>query len=206
MLAGYSILTYDRLGDGLSSKPDAYDVLQTPLQAEVLKELTALSLSGQLLKASIKTSAAGNIPSYKADKVVHVGHSYGSIITNFFLGKYGKMSSAAILTGFLINPKASLLKLEAGDFAFAAQDDPARFGDRGSGYVVFGTLGSFQLDSLKKETLDPEILQVYNSTLKQTTAVGELLSLGTGVGDVVNDFTGPLQVRKFKFRLKTTRS
>ena len=34
LAAGYPILTYDRLSTGLSSKPDAYRVVQAPLQLE----------------------------------------------------------------------------------------------------------------------------------------------------------------------------
>lgn len=40
---GYSILTYDRLGTGNSTKADAYDVLQAAVQIEVLRGLTELS-------------------------------------------------------------------------------------------------------------------------------------------------------------------
>jgi hypothetical protein len=34
--AGYSIFTYDRLGAGQSDHPDAYEVVQSPLELDVL--------------------------------------------------------------------------------------------------------------------------------------------------------------------------
>jgi pimeloyl-ACP methyl ester carboxylesterase len=178
----------------LSSKPDAYKILQTPLQSEVIKELTILSTSGDLLKVSNKTGGDKTL-TYQPSTIVHVGHSYGSIATNLFLTTYPNMSDAALLTGFLISPKAASLKLEAGDFAYAAQLDPVRFADRGSGYMAFGTLSSFQLDSLRKATFEPDVLLYYNET-KETVAVGELLSLTVGVGAPVKGFRGPVQVSK----------
>lgn len=176
----------------MSSKPDAYDILQTPLQSEVIKELTVLATSGDLLKVSNKTGGDKTL-TYQPSRLVHVGHSYGSIATNLFLTNHPELSDAALLTGFLISPKAAGLKLEAGDFAYAAQLDPVRFADRGSGYMAFGTLSSFQLDSLRRATLEPGVLLYYNET-RQTVAVGELLSLTVGVGAPVKGFTGPVQV------------
>ena len=48
--AGYSILTYDRLGVGESDHPDAYTVVQAPLELEILKELTLRARNGTLKK------------------------------------------------------------------------------------------------------------------------------------------------------------
>lgn len=48
--AGYSVLTWDRLGTGQSDKPDAYDVVQAPLELEILREITILARSRQLSK------------------------------------------------------------------------------------------------------------------------------------------------------------
>ncbi|KAH8893669.1 alpha/beta-hydrolase [Thozetella sp. PMI_491] len=194
---GYATFAYDRLGAGLSSLPDAYDVLQTPLQGEVLRALTELSLSGLFFKDSVIQSgnaALAGYKAYKADKVVHVGHSYGSIITNWFIGQYGSLSAGAILTGFLIGNETAALKLEVADLAYAPEDDPVKFANRTSGYLVFGTANAWQLDSFRKETLDPQVLQYWSSELKTTLGVGELLSLGTGVGEVVRGFNGPLQM------------
>ena len=46
--AGYSILTYDRLGTGQSDHPDAYDVVQAPLELEILRQLTLMARNGTL--------------------------------------------------------------------------------------------------------------------------------------------------------------
>ncbi|KAK5241614.1 hypothetical protein LTS06_012004, partial [Exophiala xenobiotica] len=44
--AGYSILTYDRLGAGRSDHPDAYSVVQAPLELEILRQLTLMARNG----------------------------------------------------------------------------------------------------------------------------------------------------------------
>jgi len=59
--AGYSILTYDRLGTGQSDKPDAYDVVQAPLEVEILREITLLSRAGQLGKMA-QLSFSASVP------------------------------------------------------------------------------------------------------------------------------------------------
>lgn len=194
LAAGYAVVNYDRLGTGLSSLPDGYNDLQTPLQGEVLKALTVMALDGTLVSESEITGGNASLE-YTTDKIVHVGHSYGSIITNWFLGQYGNLSSGAILTGFLLSNESAELKLEVGDLAYAPEYDPQRYGNRTGGYLAFGTMNAFQLDSFRSETLDPGMLLWWNTTIQGTTSVGELLSLGVGVGDTVTEFTGPLKVR-----------
>jgi hypothetical protein len=44
--AGYSIMIHDRLGTGLSEKPDAYEIVQGPPQIEILNQLTGLPVPG----------------------------------------------------------------------------------------------------------------------------------------------------------------
>ncbi|KAM6486218.1 alpha/beta-hydrolase [Trichoderma sp. SZMC 28011] len=191
---GYAVLAYDRLGAGLSSLPDAYDYLQVPLQGEVLRALTERALNGTIVTASEKTGGNSSIADYTAQQVVHVGHSYGSIVTNWFLARYGSLSAGAILTGFLIDSEFANLKVEIADLSYAAEHNPTLFENRTSGYLAFGSLTAFQADSFKKETLDPNVLTYWNEEIQSSLGVGEVLTLGTGVGDVVADFTGPLQI------------
>ncbi|KAL7808391.1 alpha/beta-hydrolase [Trichoderma gracile] len=190
---GYAVLAYDRLGAGQSSLPDAYDDLQVPLQGEVLRALTEIALNGKLTTASNQTGESSGVTEYTADKVVHVGHSYGSIITNWFLARYGSISAGAILTGFLIDNQFANLKVEIADLSYAPEHNPALFANRTSGYLAFGSVTALQADSFKKETLDPNVLSLWNDSIQSSLGLGEVLTLGTGVGDLVEDFTGPLQ-------------
>lgn len=102
---GYSILTYDRLGTGNSTKADAYTMVQAGVEIEIVRTLTELARAGKLMScAKVIGSRATNNTSamndYVPDKVVHVGHSYGSFMTSGLLARYGNMSDGAILSQY----------------------------------------------------------------------------------------------------------
>lgn len=63
---GYAAFFYDRLGVGVSSKPDALTVVQSPLEVQI-----AYVLEGMLRKGSFSNIAF--------ETVIGVGHSFGSI-------------------------------------------------------------------------------------------------------------------------------
>lgn len=64
--AGYATFFYDRLGIGQSEKPDAVDTVQTGLEIAIARTLAQSLRKGDFAKKSF-------------DKVVGVGHSFGSI-------------------------------------------------------------------------------------------------------------------------------
>ena len=192
--AGYSILTYDRLGTGESDKPDAYDIVQLPLQVEILKELTIMSRSGSLAAmANPQFSNGITCPSFS--KVVHVGHSLGSVRTGGLLSSYPDLSDGAIETGFIVNQYSSVYKQASWGWQFAPENDPHRFGDRGSGYIVPGTASSMQQSFLSNAggVLDPKMVD-YAHEIKQPATVGVFMSTVAVAGRPAPDFRGPLQV------------
>jgi pimeloyl-ACP methyl ester carboxylesterase len=192
--AGYSILTYDRIGTGKSSKPDAYDIVQWPLHVEILQELTKIAKSGKLLSiASIPSRSP--ISEFKPEKIVQVGHSFGSIMVTSLLAKYGADCDGAILTGFVPIAQLGAVKIEAFGNEFAKESDPHRFGDRPSGYVVQGTKGAVQQIFFKKGAFDHEMLS-YAERIKQTMTAGEAVSFAATIGGVAPEFKGPIQVSR----------
>ncbi|KAJ4288172.1 hypothetical protein N0V90_012189 [Kalmusia sp. IMI 367209] len=85
--AGYSVFYYDRLGVGLSSRVSGYEIEANP-QTELLASL-------------LKSLRAGKYTSnIKPSKLILVGHSFGTAISNFILGKYPELADAAVLTGY----------------------------------------------------------------------------------------------------------
>lgn len=193
---GYSILTYDRIGNGASTKPDAYNVGQAPVETEVLVELTKLARSGKLIESSkirSEGSHLSDIGSYKPTKIVHVGHSFGSIVTIGFLSSYGELSDGAVLTGFVYGSQVGTITPSAFGYEFAPAHDASRFGDRPSGYLVQATKSNIQQVFLKKGAFEPKMLH-YAESIKQTATVGELLSGGAALGLPAPAFTGPVQV------------
>lgn len=195
---GYSILTYDRLGTGNSTKADAYEILQAGVEIEVLRGLTQLARTGELVQVSDVVGASCDdisvLENYTPHKVTHIGHSYGSFMTSGLLSRYGNLSDGAILTGFLINEHLlNEVGPEAFGFEFAAESDPDRFADRPSGYIVAATESNIQQIFLKKGLFEPELLR-YAELIKQPNAVAELISGNQAFGRPATDFKGPLQV------------
>ncbi|KAK2616735.1 hypothetical protein QQS21_000347 [Conoideocrella luteorostrata] len=190
---GYSILTYDRVGNGHSSKPDAYVVAQESVAVEVLRELTRLARNGDLAKASkMKHSRRNPICAYRPNKIVHVGHSFGSAITVALLSLYGNVSDGALMTSFMLGSQTGLAKFSEFGFEFAPQHDSRRFGDRSSGYLVQATQTNIQQIYLRKGSFKPEVLR-YAELIKQTTSVGEIVTTGVLLGHPAPLFSGPIQ-------------
>ena len=78
--AGYATFTYDRLGSGESEKPDPINIVQSPLEVELLHQLV------QHLK-----------PAYK--NVICGAHSFGTTIQANHDAKYPSDCAAVIATG-----------------------------------------------------------------------------------------------------------
>lgn len=101
---GYSILTYDRLGTGNSTKADAYDIVQAGVEIEIVRGVTELARAGKLVSSSNVVQSTcndtGALVNYVPSKVVHIGHSYGSFMTSGLLARYGNLSDGAILSEY----------------------------------------------------------------------------------------------------------
>lgn len=193
---GYSVFTYDRLGTGSSDKPDAYDVVQTDVQVEILRQLTLLLRSGKLISSSKKLGGVSTLDRYKPNKIIHVGHSFGTICTIGLLQVNGSISDGAILTGFLPNDQLGGISVGTWGFEFARESDPKRFSDRGSGYIVQKTKYNVLLSFLKKGSFEPALLD-YAEQIKQPNSLSEFVSIGAIFGTPAKDYKGPVQVCPF---------
>jgi len=134
--AGYSILTYDRLGVGQSDHPDAYTVTQGPLEQEILRQLTLMARNGTLYSFAKKAKPADAAfeTLTKPKKVIHIGHSFGSFLTSAFIANYCELSDGAIITGYLYTKFLASAGSTSFEVEYAATGHPPF--DRPSGYVV----------------------------------------------------------------------
>jgi alpha-beta hydrolase superfamily lysophospholipase len=192
---GYSIFTYDRLGTGASDKPDAYDIVQTTVQVEILRQLTSLARAGKLVRSSkkISGSSASVLGRYTPSKIIHVGHSFGSVATIGLLTQDGAASDGAIITGFLYNDQLAGASVATWGFEFARQNDPVLFGDRPSGYIVQATKSNTQISFLKEGSFEPALLD-YAWKIRQPNSVSEFVSIGEVLFKPAPDFKGPILV------------
>jgi len=165
LAAGYSTLSYDRLGTGLSTKADPYTEIQAPLELTILIELTAMLRSGKI--------AGCDIPL----KVVHVGHSYGSILTNGLTAAEPALTDGIVLTGYSNNLTFQGLFLATGGH-LASENQPARFSGYSSGYLTWADKYYNQYDFLYYPYFDSNVLNAAEAT-KWPFTVGQLLTGGS---------------------------
>jgi pimeloyl-ACP methyl ester carboxylesterase len=125
---GYSTLSYDRLGNGLSEIVDPYSIQQAPIELAILAELTKKLRAGSL---------ASCVPKAKG-KVLHVGHSFGSDLSNALAAAYPTLSDGVAMTGYSAQALGFYGFATASLFHLAKENQPARFGDRSTGSLSGG--------------------------------------------------------------------
>ncbi|KAH8892783.1 hypothetical protein GQ53DRAFT_718383 [Thozetella sp. PMI_491] len=193
---GYSVLTYDRIGTGKSDKPNAYDIVQAPTEIEALAGLTKLARSGKLISSSKVLSAAdskGVVADFRPSKIVHVGHSYGSLLISSMLVQYGDLGDGAILSGYFFSSEQGKIDVGHFDHEFAKEHDPVRFGEYPSGYFVLTTESDLQKLYFRKGGFEPELL-TYAEKIKQPEGVGIYGSEGIYMPEAAPEFKGPVQL------------
>ncbi|MCJ1398728.1 hypothetical protein MMC11_001929 [Xylographa trunciseda] len=175
--AGYSTFAYDRLGTGASTKADPYDIVQAPVELAILAELTQMLRSGQI--AGCETH----------EKYVHVGHSFGSVLTNSLVAVAPQLSDGIILTGYSNNfsfqdPFVSTTG------HLASENQPARFSGLSSGYITWADKYYNQFSFLYYPYFDPAVLEAAEGA-KWPFTVGELIT--TGIVDfLAPQYKGPV--------------
>jgi pimeloyl-ACP methyl ester carboxylesterase len=162
--SGYATFFYDRIGTGLSSKPDPYTMIQVPIELAILVELTKLLRSGKI---------SPKIP--KALKVVHVGHSYGSQLTNALVASLPELSDGAIMSGYSHNTTWQRWFQIATGWHLARDNQPARFANYSTGYMTWGDKFYNQYAFLKYPFFDDETLTKAEAN-KMPYTLGELLT------------------------------
>ncbi len=119
--AGYATLAYDRLGTGLSTHPDPLQIVQLPLQIEILHIL-------------VQQTRSGAIGGHSFTKVVGVGHSLGSALTQGAAAKYPKDFDALILQGTSTNFNYAFTGVASEDQQIANTQASSKFKNLADGY------------------------------------------------------------------------
>ena len=198
--AGYSILTYDRLGTGQSDHPDAYLVTQAPLELEILHQLTLMTRNGTLYNlfrvaanATQDTALATLRPT--PSKVIHIGHSFGSFLTSAFIARYGSLSDGAIITGYLLTENLASAGSTTFSLGYASTLNL-------SGYVEGSAAGvqSVFFGGNTSTAFTTELL-AYGNSIKQPLPVGEIASAFWLLANPASNSTSPVlyQLPEFDF-------
>lgn len=178
--AGYSTLSWNRLGIEPSTVADPYTEIQAPVELALLAGLTALARAGNLTQ----------VP--QPQKVIHVGHSWGSILSNALAAVAPTLSDGVVLTGYSdIATYQSLFAASTG-FRFASHNQPARFPNKtySTGFLTWPDQYANQYSFLEYPYFDPAVLAFAEAT-KYPFTVGEFLSAGAIPSQAPN-FKGPV--------------
>jgi pimeloyl-ACP methyl ester carboxylesterase len=146
--AGYATMAWSRPGTGLSSSGNAYSILQTEIQAAVLVELTKLLRSGSL---------HADIPK-PIGRVLHVGHSFGSALSNILIAKNPELSDGVVLTGMSHNLTVGTQFPASTNFHLAKENQPERFGNLSTGIITWADELALQYNFFKHPYFDPAVL------------------------------------------------
>jgi len=118
---GYATLAYDRLSIGNSTHAPnstaARDQFQSFLEIQALRSLTLQIRNGSMPHVN-----------QTYEKIVHVGHSFGSAQTYALVAAYPTISDGIVLTGFSMNASFVGYFAAGADFQLANLNQPFRFG------------------------------------------------------------------------------
>ncbi|KAL8868118.1 MAG: hypothetical protein Q9174_005205, partial [Haloplaca sp. 1 TL-2023] len=152
---GFCTLSIDRLGEGNSSKADPLNVLQAPAEMSVLYELTSMLRNGTL----------PNVP-HAFTKIVHVGHSFGSLLSYLLVRMHPTASDGLVLTGFSQNGTYLPATVASWDVKLARLNQPFRFGN-----ISYSAVSS-ALSMLRAPEFD--LPQIRSGLAKYNITAGEL--------------------------------
>ena len=142
--AGYATFSYDRIGVGRSEHPDPNQVVQGPIQVEIAHALVTVLRDGKISPFS----------SFK--KVIGVGHSGGSTVTNGVTTKYPQDFDAVILTGTSTSAAFVNTALASFDLTIANTDPSRKFSRLSNGYLVQPLQQSIQFPYYRWPNFPPE--------------------------------------------------
>lgn len=180
--AGYSTFSYDRIGNGASTIADPYNTVQTVIELAILTKLTIMLRAGTISKEI-------SVPK----KIVHVGHSYGSQLSNALIASTPDLSDGVVLTGYSLNATWFPWFERVSTFHLASENQPGRFSDFSSGYLTWGDKYSNQYAFLKYPYFDPQVLDKAEKG-KNPFTLGEFITFPL-LSAVAPKFEKPVLVR-----------
>lgn len=116
---GYCTVAIDRFGIGNSSHGDPLNLIQAPAEVSALYEVTMMLRNGTFPQVN-----------HTFDKVVHVGHSFGSAQTYLLSAMYPNATDGVALTGFSMNATWLAQTLAGWNLHIANLNQPLRFGNQ----------------------------------------------------------------------------
>ncbi|KAH6674980.1 hypothetical protein B0J14DRAFT_25506 [Halenospora varia] len=177
---GYATIAMDNLGNGDSSRPDPLNIVQSPLQLAIIRQIM-ISLR------------AGSLPSISKPfkKIIFGTHSYGSILGRALATVFPTSGADAYVLTATSNKLAGFGNVPATfQAASASVRDPKRYSILPNGYLSPSPEGLRQTVYSFDGDFDPRLL-AFDQRGPHTFAIGELAAQRTATP---SNFTGPVLV------------
>ncbi|EJD50747.1 cytochrome P450 [Auricularia subglabra TFB-10046 SS5] len=176
---GYPVLAYDRLGDGLSERPDGRTVVQTALEIAIGVQIVQRARAGTLHKS---------LQGFR--KVVQVGHSLGSVVTNGVIAKDPGALDGIVLTSYTHTPSRTFDLVNVLGLEAARKAVPLRFGLLPESYMTNkNATGKAEAEYGPAGSFDRNVL-LFDEATRDTLTWGELQTLVSEIAGPVVGFTG----------------
>ncbi|KAI0189604.1 Alpha/Beta hydrolase protein [Xylaria flabelliformis] len=189
---GYWTLAIDRLGQGLSSRPDPVTVVQSPLQMQLIHLIAREIRDRDLL--GIQSARGGRNDGVDKLKLIYVGHSFGSGLGVNLAAAHPEDFDALILTGIATvrgNPQPGSFLAR---WAPAAQSAPRFPRDTPAGYLVStNKTGREALYWGSRSDFDAEMFE-RDWAGQGTHPLGEVLTTAEYLVDLPEAFNKPVLV------------
>lgn len=179
---GYSVLAYDRLGTGESEHPDSgFQQVQAATEVSILNGILAQLRNGSAIEGQ------------QFDRIVGVGHSYGSVQLQASSATAPDLLDGIALTGYS-NSTAGLTQFFAGSTLMPAnQVQPDRFNNISSVYLLTGSAAADLTLFAWPPNYSPEAIEVARSQYSDVVNLGTLTSQAT-VQQPATNFAKPVFV------------
>jgi pimeloyl-ACP methyl ester carboxylesterase len=183
LAAGYSTLAIDRFGIGNSSHGDPFNEIQAQAEVEALNAVTTKLRNGEIPEVSC---------TYK--KVIHVGHSFGSVQSYWLSALYPNNTDGVILTGYSTAGQFLPYVVAGWNLHSARLNQPLRLGNA-SNDGVRKLAAQYGLDqnlvSTLQKVLDAAGVDLTSQEVWNEVATTEVLDLITGYNETVFQYNYP---------------
>jgi pimeloyl-ACP methyl ester carboxylesterase len=178
---GYSTFAIDRLCAGNSTLADPFTVCQAQAETSAVDVLTTMLREGAI--PGLNTSAR---------PIVHIGHSYGSVISYLLAAQFPNNTDGIVLTGYSQNATGFAATVAGFGIRTAPSNLPAEFGDLDPGYLIYDDIFNEQYIFMFPPFVTREN-EIVVEQLKLPFAFGEIVTTGSTVAPA-DQFKGPALV------------
>lgn len=151
------------------------------MQQAILHEITSRLRKGELEFAP------------KAEKVIFVGHSLGSVTGNGIATKYPADFDSMILTGYSYTLVQAVIGLLLTILTPAQLQNPAKFDDLAPGYLAFGSRKGKRNSYYAADGSFSTPLEEWDFAHQDTITVGQIVTAFSGL-ERADQFTGDVYV------------